>query len=178
MGGQILLMYLEFFVSFTGLPSGQNIIYTLFVATPVLFAALFPTHALRRLVSALFAFSDQFSGFSIRDAQRVCCIVNHQRPQLGHVISCDRLLVYNTSVEWRCEASGVIFVSGEKLLDLVLDSFDQQVHNNFAPAATPANVGNEQIPYRFAMSFGLPSFWSASDLFAALEGLEAEPILL
>ena len=57
-------------------------------------------HKLRQIVHELQQLPEQFSKFSVGDADCFCCHNMHMHPETGENLQCDRQLVYQTMKEW------------------------------------------------------------------------------
>eukprot|EP00929_Paragymnodinium_shiwhaense_P007610 TRINITY_DN111518_c0_g1_i1.p1 TRINITY_DN111518_c0_g1~~TRINITY_DN111518_c0_g1_i1.p1 ORF type:complete len:625 (+),score=42.12 TRINITY_DN111518_c0_g1_i1:49-1923(+) len=123
----------------------------------------------------------QVQNFSIRDSHSFCCTHNHEHPDSGRRIPCDRKLVYSTLHTWYLRASQIASQSPEIIGpaelrpcttgDLEaeewaegLDRFDQAVRSGLScMLARAMNNALMCVSYRDCLCAAVPAVWAGID---------------
>lgn len=98
--------------------------------------------SVRRYMRDLELIDEQISKFSIRESLCYCCTNNHVSPETGHIMPCDRSLVYASIAHWHG--------SGDE--DEALNAFDKNIQHFLSKTYHPAPVG---ISYAFTVALGV-----------------------
>jgi len=122
----------------------SGVSFSCLVSTSISF--LFTTHLLRHLGRDIRRMSDHLQGYMVAQADCYCCSMQHQDPETGAKMSCDRQVIQACIMAW--------FGS--------LKEFEDFVQSDLAPRFR-SSIGRVGVPYWWVVASQIPFMWSHLD---------------